>query len=102
MSMQQHTNGGRERTEPEWVEQFCLSPWCRAEHWYVRSDQRSKDLWLITESPEMAPWSVCAGEAVCPLCGEALAAHVEGVGELEDERPNAIIDFIRKLGQAAA
>lgn len=86
---------------PEWSEQFCLSRWCRAVRWFVRPSGRGSDLWLIAESPEAAPWSVAASEMVCPLCGEALAAHVEGVGDIEGEPPAVIISFLRALSRAA-
>ncbi|HMQ31911.1 MAG TPA: hypothetical protein PKD53_14375 [Chloroflexaceae bacterium] len=78
-----------------------MSRWCRGGRWFVRPDGRGRDLWLIAESLEASPWSVAACESVCPLCGEALAAHVEGVGEIEAEPPAAIISFLRALDRAA-
>lgn len=101
MSSEQQANGGREAPEPEWSEQYCQSRWCRAGRWYVRADQRGRDLWLVAEDPGASPWSVAASEVVCPLCGEPLAGHVEGVGDIEGAPPAAILSFLRTLDRAA-
>jgi hypothetical protein len=101
MSFKEQPGRGRLPNSALWTEQFCLSQWCRAGRWYVRPDSNSQNLWLISESPDAAPWSVAAAQAVCPLCGVALAAHVEGVGEIEGEVPATIIRFIRTLERAA-
>jgi hypothetical protein len=101
MNFKQQAGDGGESTQEEWSEQFCMSRWCRADRWYVKPDSRSKALWVITENPAYAPWSVAANEPVCPLCGEALAHHVEGVGDIEAELPATIINFLRALDRAA-
>jgi hypothetical protein len=101
MSYKEQAGDGDEAAKGEWGEQFCMSRWCRAGRWYVKPDRRSKALWLIAEHPDDAPWSVAASEPVCPLCGEALACHVEGVGDIEAELPATIINFLRALERAA-
>jgi hypothetical protein len=85
----------------EWSEQFCTSSWCSVERWLVRPDPRAPQLWQLAESAEMAPWTVAAAAPICPLCGEELAAHREGVGEPEGVVDNAFVAYIRTLKQAA-
>lgn len=96
-----NAQNGRDPGQPEWSEQYCLSSWCRAERWLVRPDVRGRDLWLVAESAESAPWTVASHEPICPICGEALAAHVEGVGDIEAEPPATVINFLRALDRAA-
>ncbi|NTU79358.1 MAG: hypothetical protein HGA45_08135 [Chloroflexales bacterium] len=97
MSAEQQANGDHGAAEPAWSEQYCMSQWCRGARWFIRPDSRGEQLWVIAESPDSAPWSVAAAAAVCPLCGEHLVAHIEGVGEIEGEMPAAILRFIRSL-----
>lgn len=103
MSVERRAGDGQGSDLSAWMPQFCLSSWCRAQRWLVRPDARGRDLWLVAESLDMQPWSVAARDPVCPLCGEALMAHVEGVGDIEtaDAAPNPILRFIRTLDRAA-
>lgn len=101
MSYKHSADSGRAPDAPAWIEQFCLSPWCRAGRWLVRPDSHSTHIWLISESPDAPPWSVACTEPVCPLCGEPLAGHGEGLGEIDGEMPATIVSFIRALDRAA-
>jgi hypothetical protein len=85
----------------DWTDLFCTCIWCRAAHWLVRQDPRSPELWQIAEDHQTAPWSVAAREPVCPLCGETLVAHVEGIGEPEIAFDNPFVRYIRTLKRAA-
>ena len=85
----------------EWSEQFCTCSWCRMDRWLVRPDPRAPQLWQLAESDEMAPWTVAAALPICPLCGGELAAHREGVGELDSAANNPFVAYIRTLKQAA-
>lgn len=88
-------------TPHEWNTLYCTCGWCRAERWMVRQDPRSPELWQVAEDSTMAPWSVAAREPVCPLCGEQLLAHVEGLGEPDNVIDNPFVRYIRTLKQAA-
>lgn len=85
----------------EWTDLFCTCGWCRGERWLVRQDPRCPELWQIAESATMAPWSVAAHTPVCPLCGEELVAHIEGIGEPESVIDNPFVRYIRSLKRAA-
>jgi hypothetical protein len=99
--MSSFSRNGQGPQQSEWSERFCLSRHCRAGTWFVQPDTRGAELWLIAESPEGSPWTVAAHEPICPFCGEALEAHVEGVGEIEAEPPPTLLSFLRGLGRAA-
>lgn len=100
MARENH-QAGRFGAPEEWTDLFCTCGWCRAERWLVRQDPRSPELWQIAEDPMTAPWSVAAREPVCPLCGEALVAHVEGIGDPEAALDNPFVRYIRTLKMAA-
>jgi hypothetical protein len=85
----------------KWSEQYCTCSWCRMDRWLVRPDPRAPQLWQMAESDEMAPWTVAAAAPICPLCGEELAAHREGVGEVASAANNPFVAYIRTLKQAA-
>jgi hypothetical protein len=85
----------------EWSVQFCTCSWCKVERWLVRPDPRAPQLWQLAESEGMSPWTVAAATPICPLCGEELAAHREGVGEPEGAVDNPFVTYIRTLKQAA-
>lgn len=99
MSEPYQRNRGPE--QPEWSEQYCQSSWCRGERWFVRPDARGQNLWLVAESADSAAWTVASHEPICPLCGETMAAHIEGVGDIEAEPPATVLKFLRTLGRAA-
>ncbi len=103
MSSEQFGGAGRGdgADSAAWSEQYCLTDWCRGGRWLVRPDGRARDLWQVAASLDDAPWSVAATEVVCPLCGEALAAHIEGVGDIDAEPPAGILGFLHALGRAA-
>jgi ribosomal protein S27AE len=84
-----------------WQDRFCSSSWCRGGRWLVRADPRAAALWQVAESEDQAPWAVAADDPICPLCGELLAEHVEGVGEPEIAIDNPFVGFIRTLKTAA-
>lgn len=84
-----------------WQDLFCTSGWCRAEHWVVQQDQRSPQLWHIAEPGSRAPWAVTAHQPVCPLCGEALVAHIEGFGDPDIAVDNPFVAYIRTLKNVA-
>lgn len=84
-----------------WTNLFCTCGWCRGERWIVRQDPRSPQLWQIAEAEGASPWSVASREPVCPLCGDELVAHVEGVGEPEMAIDNPFVRYIRTLKRAA-
>lgn len=85
----------------EWNEQFCTSSWCRMDRLLVRPDPRAPQLWELAESADVTPWTVAAARPICPLCGEELAAHREGIGEPEGQVDNPFVAYIRTLKQAA-
>jgi hypothetical protein len=103
MEMERNNEAGRFPLggPDDWTDQFCTCSWCRAERWLVRQDPRSAELWQIAEDHTMAPWSVAAKAPVCPLCGEQLVAHVEGIGEPEMAIDNPFVRYIRTLRRAA-
>lgn len=101
MSIEHDPRHSADAAAPAWSEQYCQSQWCRAGRLYVRPDPRARDLWLIAEDPEGATWSVAASEAICPRCGEALAPHVEGVGDIDTPAPATLLNFLRSLDRAA-
>ena len=84
----------------EWREHFCTSDWCSARRWLVRLSNRS-EVWQVAQDESMSPWLVAADRPVCPMCGEELAAHVEGVGEPEHGADNPFVRYIRTLRPAA-
>lgn len=84
----------------EWRELFCTCRWCRAERWLVRLSNR-REVWQIVQEDGASPWLIAASEPICPMCGEALAAHVEGVGEPEQAGDNPFVRYIRALRPAA-
>lgn len=84
----------------EWRELFCTCSWCRAERWLVRPTNR-RELWLVAQDDGANPWQIAASEPICPLCGEDLAAHIEGTGEPEQAGDNPFVHYIRALRPAA-
>lgn len=99
MSYESYSGFGRHPVT--WGEQYCLNRECRGDRWYVRPDGRSLELWQVAESPEAAPFTVAASCPACPLCGESLEAHVEGVGEIATAPPATIMSFLRTIDRAA-
>jgi hypothetical protein len=84
----------------EWRELFCICTWCRAERWLVRLTSR-REVWQVAQDDGASPWLIAAHTPICPLCGEDLAAHIEGIGEPEQAGDNAFVRYIRALRPAA-
>lgn len=90
-----------DRGPSPWATLYCTERGCRGERWLVQQDSRARELWHIAASEEIEPWQVAAAAPICPLCGGALAAHREGVGDPEMAIDNPFVGYIKALRTAA-
>ncbi len=67
----------------------------------MQPDNRVHKLWHLVREEGAEPWRIAAETPICPLCGEALAAHVEGVGEPDMAIDNPFVGYIKALQTAA-
>ena len=75
-----------------WESCFCSNQACNGGAWMVQRHPATSDVWWVAAHVADRPFTVAAGDPICPRCGAPLLSMVELEGGIR-EQIGATIDL---------